>query len=91
MRVSLPKITTPTLSGSRLRAIPCGKEKTKPRIQLGTQGKEEKKRATYADTRRELNHLLSLDVLEAIDTGDTVTDREDTTSLLNVGLKGVRE
>merc|ERR1711953_578117 len=32
----------------------------------------------------EFNHLLGLDVLEAIDTGDTVSDGEDTAGLLEV-------
>ena len=36
----------------------------------------------------ELHHLLGLDVLEAVDTGDTVTDGEDAAGLLQVGLGG---
>ena len=36
----------------------------------------------------ELNHLFSLDVLEAIDTSDTVTNGQDTTGFVQVGLRG---
>merc|ERR1719414_1536899 len=38
------------------------------------------------ESRAELNHLLCLDVLQAVDTGDTVTNAEDTSGLLQVGL-----
>ena len=36
----------------------------------------------------ELNHLFGLDVLEAIDTSDTVTNGQDAASLVQVGLGG---
>ena len=36
----------------------------------------------------ELYHLLGLDVLEAVDTGDTVADAEDLAGLFQVGLGG---
>merc|ERR1719384_529714 len=38
--------------------------------------------------RAELHHLLSLDVLQTIDTGNTVSNGEDTASLLQVGSRG---
>lgn len=40
--------------------------------------------AHASDTGRELNHFLGLDVSETVDTGDTVTNGKDTTSLLDV-------
>ena len=43
---------------------------------------------SYTDARRELNHFLGLDVAQAIDTGDTVTDRQDAASLLDVDRGG---
>merc|ERR1712141_69144 len=39
----------------------------------------------------ELHHLLGLDVLEAIDTGDTVSNGEDTAGLLQVDSGGGRQ
>merc|ERR1712073_1945 len=39
----------------------------------------------------ELHHLLGLDVLEAVDTGDTVSNREHTAGLLQVDGGGGRE
>merc|ERR1712087_943158 len=39
----------------------------------------------------ELHHLLGLDVLEAIDTGDTVSNGEDTACLLQVDSGGSRQ
>merc|ERR1711953_35936 len=39
----------------------------------------------------ELHHLLGLDVLEAIDTGDTVSNGEDTAGLLQVDSGGSRQ
>merc|ERR1719384_119770 len=41
--------------------------------------------------RAEFHHLLSLDVLQTIDTGNTVSDGEDTASLLQVGSGGSSE
>ena len=38
----------------------------------------------YLDTAGELNHLLGLAVLQAIDTGNTVSDGQDTAGLLDV-------
>merc|ERR1719331_272861 len=38
--------------------------------------------------RAEFHHLLSLDVLQTIDTGNTVSNGEDTASLLQVGSGG---
>merc|ERR1719391_1671251 len=38
--------------------------------------------------RAEFHHLLSLDILQTIDTGNTVSNREDTASLLQVGSGG---
>ena len=38
----------------------------------------------YLDTAGELNHLLGLAVLQAIDTGNTVSDGQDTTGLLDI-------
>ena len=40
----------------------------------------------YLQAGAELDHLLGLDVLEAVDAGDTVTDAEDAARLLQVGL-----
>ena len=39
----------------------------------------------YLESRRELNHLLGLDVLESVDTSDTVTDAQHTAGLLKLG------
>ena len=41
---------------------------------------------TYAETAGKLHHLLSLDVLEAVDTGDTVTNGQHAAGLLKLGL-----
>merc|ERR1719209_2018863 len=41
--------------------------------------------------RAEFHHLLSLDVLQTIDTGNTVSNGEDTASLLQVGSGGGAE
>ena len=38
------------------------------------------------EARAELNHLFGLDVLEAIDTSDTITNGQDTTGLIEVSL-----
>ena len=46
------------------------------------------KSLTHLQTRAELHHLLGLDVLEAVDAGDTVTDAQHAASLLQVGLRG---
>jgi len=40
------------------------------------------------DTRRELNQLTGLDVVQTEDTGNTVTDGQDSTGLVQVGLLG---
>merc|ERR1711963_470787 len=40
------------------------------------------------EARAELHHLLGLDVLETIDTGNTVSNGKDTASLLQVGSGG---
>jgi len=48
--------------------------------------KRKKKQKTYADTAGELNHLLGLDVLEAVDTGNTVSHGEHTTGLVDIDL-----
>ena len=41
----------------------------------------------YLEPRREFHHLLSLNVLEAIDASNTVTNAEHTTSLFQVFLR----
>jgi hypothetical protein len=41
----------------------------------------------YLKTAGELNHLFSLDVLQTIDTGNTVTNGQDTTSFLEVNFR----
>ena len=38
----------------------------------------------YLDTAGELNHLLGLAVLQTVDTGNTISDGQDTTGLLDV-------
>jgi len=56
-------------------------------LHAGEEGARMTKMA-YTDARRELNHFLGLDVAQAIDTGDTVTDRQDAASLLDVDRGG---
>jgi hypothetical protein len=43
---------------------------------------------TYAQAGRELNHFLGLDVLETVNTGNTVTNGEHAAGLLQLGLGG---
>lgn len=42
---------------------------------------------TYLETGREFHHLVGLDVLQAINTSDTVTDGQHATGFFQVGLK----
>jgi hypothetical protein len=42
----------------------------------------------YLETAGELNHLFGLAVLQTIDTGNTVTNGENATSLLNIDITG---
>lgn len=46
---------------------------------------------TYLKTRAELNHFLGLDVLKAVDTGDTITNGQHAASLLELRLAGLVE
>jgi len=41
----------------------------------------------YLETARELNHLFGLTVLETVNTGNTITNGQDTTSLLEVNFR----
>lgn len=41
---------------------------------------------SYLETGREFHHLVGLDVLEPVDTSDTVTNAEHTSSFVQVGL-----
>lgn len=43
--------------------------------------------STHLDTRRELNHLFGLDVGKTVHTGDTITDREHASGLLELGRR----
>jgi len=52
---------------------------------------EEKREVAYADTAGELNHLLSLDVLEAVNTGNTVSNGQHATGLVDVDLSNSTE
>ena len=61
------------------------KGKGKKKGKRGSAKKEKKIHSiTHADARRELHHLLGLDILEAIDTGNTVTNREHAASLVDI-------
>jgi len=59
--------------------------------QKGKGEEEEEERSTYADTAGELHHFLSLDVLEAIDTGNTVSYGQHTTGFVDVDLSNSTE
>ena len=39
---------------------------------------------SHLDARGEFHHLFCLNILQAIDTGNTVTDRQHSASLLNI-------
>jgi hypothetical protein len=41
-------------------------------------------RVLYLDTAGELNHLLGLAVLQSIDTGNTISNGQDTAGLLDI-------
>jgi hypothetical protein len=41
----------------------------------------------YLETAGELNHLFGLDVLQTIDTGNTITNGQDTTGFLEVDFR----
>ena len=43
---------------------------------------------TYSDTTREFHHLLSLNILQTIDTSNTVTNGNDTASLFELSTSG---
>lgn len=46
---------------------------------------------TYLKTARELNHFFGLNVLQTIDTGNTVTNGQDTTGFLEISFRGSTE
>lgn len=43
---------------------------------------------THLQSGGEFHHLVGLDVLETVDTGDTITNAEHTTSFIQIGLGG---
>ena len=47
--------------------------------------------STNLEARAELNHFLGLHVLETVDTGDTITNGQNTASFLELRLAGLVE
>jgi len=47
----------------------------------------ENAKVNYLETTGELNHFFGLTVLETVNTGNTITNRQDTTSLLEVNFR----
>lgn len=45
----------------------------------------------YLETGGELHHLIGLDVLQTVHTGDTVTDAQHASSFLQISLRGRAE